>query len=101
MGSLRKYGKKFQVFPAIKLLAINSEDNFWSMGDTGPCGYCSEIFFDNGNELSGGLPGSADEDGERFVEIWNLVFYGISKNLNDTKKLKTKCVDTGMGLREN
>ena len=101
MGSLKKYGKKFQVFSSDKIIAINSEDNFWSMGDTGPCGYCSEIFFDNGDELSGGLPGSADEDGERFVEIWNLVFMEYQKNLNGTEKLKKKCVDTGMGLGKN
>ena len=97
-GESEKIWKKISGLASDKIIAINSEDNFWSMGDTGPCGYCSEIFFDNGDELSGGLPGSADEDGERFVEIWNLVFMEYQKNLNGTEKLKTKCVDTGMGL---
>src|SRR5665213_2709403 len=60
--------------PGDRILRIDSSDNFWSMGDTGPCGPCSEIFFDNGEHIAGGPPGSPDGDGDRFVEIWNLVF---------------------------
>jgi alanyl-tRNA synthetase len=57
-----------------RIIRISTNDNFWSMGDTGPCGPCSEIFFDHGDHIAGGPPGSADEDGDRFIEIWNLVF---------------------------
>ena len=68
------------------------------MGEEGPCGPCSEIFFDNGEKLQGGLPGTKNQDGERFVEIWNLVFMEYKKLNGKLCKLSTKCVDTGMGL---
>lgn len=74
-------------------------DNFWAMGDTGPCGPCSEIFYDHGAEFEGGLPGSPDEDGDRFVEIWNLVFMQFDRAANgELSPLPAPCVDTGMGL---
>jgi alanyl-tRNA synthetase len=78
---------------------IGAKDNFWSMGDTGPCGPCSEIFYDHGPEIAGGPPGSPDEEGDRYIEIWNLVFMqynrGADGNLNP---LPRPSVDTGMGL---
>jgi len=78
---------------------IAGSDNFWQMGDTGPCGPCSEIFFDHGPEVPGGPPGSADEDGDRFVEIWNLVFMQYDRDGEGTMHpLPAPCVDTGMGL---
>jgi alanyl-tRNA synthetase len=74
-------------------------DNFWAMGDTGPCGPCSEIFYDHGSEVAGGPPGSADEDGDRFIEIWNLVFMQFDRAPDGTlTPLPKPCVDTGMGL---
>ena len=74
-------------------------DNFWMMGDTGPCGPCSEIFFDNGSEIPGGPPGSKNEDGDRFIEIWNLVFMQFNRKEDGTMDLLPKpSVDTGMGL---
>lgn len=74
-------------------------DNFWSMGDTGPCGPCSEIFYDHGEEIFGGPPGSPDEDGDRFIEIWNLVFMQFNRQANgDMDLLPKPSVDTGMGL---
>ena len=74
-------------------------DNFWAMGDTGPCGPCSEIFYDHGPEYSGGLPGSEDEDGGRYVEIWNLVFMQFDRSADGSlQPLPKPCVDTGMGL---
>ena len=74
-------------------------DNFWAMGDTGPCGPCSEIFYDHGPDLSGGPPGSPDEDGDRYVEIWNLVFMQFDRAADGTTTpLPKPCVDTGMGL---
>src|SRR5208337_5259503 len=66
--------KKIAGFPDDRIIRIASADNFWSMGDTGPCGPCSEIFFDQGETFAGGPPGSPEEDGDRFVEFWNLVF---------------------------
>lgn len=76
-----------------------NSDNFWQMADTGPCGPCSEIFYDYGPEISGGLPGSTNSDGERYVEIWNLVFMQFEMDLNrELKKLPKPCIDTGMGL---
>ena len=82
-----------------KIIKIKTSDNFWSMGDTGPCGPCSEIFYDHGDKLQGGPPGSTNEDGDRFIEIWNLVFMQfeqISKEKRIT--LPKPSVDTGMGL---
>jgi len=74
-------------------------DNFWSMGDTGPCGPCSEIFYDHGADIFGGPPGSPDEDGDRYIEIWNLVFMQFNRQADGTMELLPKpSVDTGMGL---
>ncbi len=74
-------------------------DNFWSMGDTGPCGPCSEIFFDHGDHIPGGPPGSPDEDGDRFIEIWNLVFMQFEqRGPGDRVDLPRPSIDTGMGL---
>ena len=82
-----------------RILRIAGSDNFWSMGDTGPCGPCSEIFYDHGPEIAGGPPGSADEDGDRFVEIWNLVFMQFDQGPDGSRApLPKPCVDTGMGL---
>ena len=94
----QKIWKKISGFSKEKIISIESDDNFWSMGDTGPCGPCSEIFFDNGEKLSGGLPGTKNQDGNRYVEIWNLVFMQYQKNKSGLEKLQKKCVDTGMGL---
>lgn len=75
------------------------KDNFWSMGDTGPCGPCTEIFFDHGPEVPGGPPGSPDEDGDRYIEIWNVVFMQFNRDAQGEMTLLPKpCVDTGMGL---
>ncbi|MCG8503615.1 MAG: alanine--tRNA ligase [Sphingomonadales bacterium] len=85
--------------PDDRILRIATADNFWSMGDTGPCGPCSEIFFDHGEHLPGGPPGSADEDGDRFVEIWNLVFMQFDQVTKENREdLKNPGIDTGMGL---
>jgi len=76
-----------------------ASDNFWQMADTGPCGPCTEIFYDHGAHIPGGPPGSADEDGDRFIEIWNLVFMQFDRAADGTlSKLPAPCVDTGMGL---
>ena len=78
---------------------MGEKDNFWSMGDTGPCGPCSEIFYDHGADIEGGPPGSADEDGDRFIEIWNLVFMQFDRSEDgDMTPLPKPSVDTGMGL---
>ena len=90
--------KKISGFSNDRVIKISTNDNFWSMGDSGPCGPCSEIFFDNGDNIQGGLPGTADQDGDRFVEIWNLVFMEFQKKNNNLFKLPGKYVDTGMGL---
>ena len=90
--------KKISGFSDNQIIRISSDDNFWSMGDDGPCGPCSEIFFDNGNNVKGGLPGTKNQDGERYVEIWNLVFMEFQKKNGNLKKLPNLCVDTGMGL---
>ncbi|KAB2917830.1 MAG: alanine--tRNA ligase [Hyphomicrobiaceae bacterium] len=82
-----------------KIIRIATSDNFWSAGDTGPCGPCSEIFFDHGPEIAGGPPGSADADGDRFVEIWNLVFMQYDqRGPGDRVDLPRPSIDTGMGL---
>ena len=82
-----------------KIIKISTSDNFWSMGDTGPCGPCSEIFYDHGEKLKGGPPGSADQDGDRFIEIWNLVFMQYEQVSKDKRiNLPKPSVDTGMGL---
>ena len=91
--------KKIAGLSEDKIIKIKTSDNFWSMGDTGPCGPCSEIFYDHGDKLQGGPPGSPNEDGDRFIEIWNLVFMQfeqISKEKRIT--LPKPSVDTGMGL---
>jgi alanyl-tRNA synthetase len=91
--------KKIAGLPDQKIIRIASSDNFWSMGDTGPCGPCSEIFFDHGDQVPGGPPGSPDEDGDRFVEIWNLVFMQYEQFADGTRKdLPKPQIDTGMGL---
>ena len=82
-----------------KIIKIKTSDNFWSMGDTGPCGPCSEIFYDHGDKLQGGPPGSHNEDGDRFIEIWNLVFMQFEQTSKDKRiTLPKPSVDTGMGL---
>lgn len=85
--------------PEEKIIRIATSDNFWSMGDTGPCGPCSEIFYDHGEHIWGGPPGSPEEDGDRFIEIWNLVFMQFNKQANgDMEPLPKPSIDTGMGL---
>ena len=82
-----------------RIIRIATSDNFWSMGDTGPCGPCSEIFFDHGDHIAGGPPGSPDEDGDRFIEIWNLVFMQYEQVSPDQRiPLPKPSIDTGMGL---
>jgi alanyl-tRNA synthetase len=91
--------KKIAGLPDDKIIRIASSDNFWSMGDTGPCGPCSEIFFDHGSHIPGGPPGSPDEDGDRFVEIWNLVFMQYEQFADGERTALPKpSIDTGMGL---
>jgi len=86
-------------FPKNRISRCGAKDNFWQMGDTGPCGPCSEIFYDHGESIPGGPPGHADEDGDRFIEIWNLVFTQFDKQDDGyLKPLDAPCVDTGMGL---
>lgn len=85
--------------PADRIIRIATADNFWSMGDTGPCGPCSEIFYDHGEHIWGGPPGSPEEDGDRFIEIWNLVFMQYNRQNDGTMlPLPKQSVDTGMGL---
>ena len=82
-----------------KIIRIPTSDNFWAMGDTGPCGPCSEIFFDHGEDIEGGPPGSANEDGDRFIEIWNLVFMQYEQVTKEERiELPSPSIDTGMGL---
>jgi alanyl-tRNA synthetase len=90
---------KIAGLPEEKIVRIATSDNFWAMGDTGPCGPCSEIFYDHGPQMAGGPPGSPDEDGDRFVEIWNLVFMQFEQ-LEPGKRidLPRPSIDTGMGL---
>ena len=91
--------KKISGFKDDKIIKIKTSDNFWSMGDTGPCGPCSEIFYDHGNTVEGGPPGSKNEDGDRFIEIWNLVFMQYEQISNNKRiSLPKPSIDTGMGL---
>ncbi|MDZ5760989.1 alanine--tRNA ligase [Lyticum sinuosum] len=91
--------KKITGFDSSRIIKIKTLDNFWSMGDSGPCGPCSEIFYDHGEKYYGGLPGTPDQDGSRFVEIWNLVFMEYEQLQNsDRISLPDKSIDTGMGL---
>lgn len=95
----RNLWKKISGLPGDRIIGIATKDNFWQMGDTGPCGYCSEIFYDHGPEVWGGLPGTPEEDGDRWIEIWNLVFDEFEDLPDGTRvELKQKCIDTGMGL---
>ena len=88
-----------RAYPKTGFIRIPTSDNFWSMGETGPCGPCSEIFYDHGPEIPGGPPGSPDEDGDRFVEIWNLVFMQYEQiSKNERLPLPKPSIDTGMGL---
>ena len=93
------FWKKIAGFSDDRIIKIATSDNFWSMGDTGPCGPCSEIFYDHGDHLEGGLPGTKNEDGNRFIEIWNLVFMQYEQISKDKRiDLPKPSVDTGMGL---
>jgi len=91
--------KKIAGLSEDRIIRIATSDNFWAMGDTGPCGPCSEIFYDHGDHIPGGPPGSPDEDGDRFVEIWNLVFMQFEQvDANTRNDLPSPSIDTGMGL---
>ena len=91
--------KKIAGLPDSRIIRIPTSDNFWAMGDTGPCGPCSEIFFDHGDKIPGGPPGSPDADGDRFIEIWNLVFMQFEQVTKDERiNLPKPSIDTGMGL---
>ena len=91
--------KKVAGLPDSRIIRIPTNDNFWRMGDTGPCGPCSEIFFDHGDKIPGGPPGSADADGDRFIEIWNLVFMQFEEQPGGGRvNLPRPSIDTGMGL---
>ena len=91
--------KKISGFPEEKIIRIAGADNFWSMGDVGPCGPCSEIFYDHGASMRGGPPGSPDADGDRFVEIWNLVFMQYEQFAGGKRvDLPQPSIDTGMGF---
>ena len=91
--------RKIAGLPEQRIIRIPTSDNFWSMGDTGPCGPCSEIFYDHGDHIWGGPPGSPDENGDRFIEIWNLVFMQFEQAADGTRtSLPKPSIDTGMGL---
>ncbi|QJB70569.1 alanine--tRNA ligase [Parasphingorhabdus halotolerans] len=91
--------RKISGLPEERIIRIATDDNFWSMGDTGPCGPCSEIFYDHGDHIPGGPPGSPDEDADRFVEIWNLVFMQYDQHADGNRiELPKPSIDTGMGL---
>src|SRR5690606_29025302 len=93
------YWKKVAGLSDDRIIRIATNDNFWAMGDTGPCGPCSEIFYDHGEHIPGGPPGSPDEDGDRFIEIWNLVFMQFEQLSADERvNLPRPSIDTGMGL---
>ncbi len=94
-----KLWKKIAGLPDSRIIRIPTSDNFWSMGDTGPCGPCSEIFYDHGDKIPGGPPGSPDADGDRFIEIWNLVFMQFEQVTKGERiSLPKPSIDTGMGL---
>jgi alanyl-tRNA synthetase len=94
-----KLWRKIAGLPEQKIIRISSSDNFWAMGDTGPCGPCSEIFYDHGDKVAGGPPGGKDAEGDRFVEIWNLVFMQYEQLAKDNRvALPHPSIDTGMGL---
>ena len=91
--------KRISGLPESRIIRIPTKDNFWAMGDDGPCGPCSEIFYDHGEHIPGGPPGSPNEDGDRFVEIWNLVFMQYEQAAGEiVSELPKKSIDTGMGL---
>jgi alanyl-tRNA synthetase len=91
--------RKISGLPDSRIIRIPTKDNFWAMGDNGPCGPCSEIFYDHGEHIAGGPPGSPDEDGDRFTEIWNLVFMQYEQEANEiVRDLPHPSIDTGMGL---
>ncbi len=91
--------RKISGLPESRIIRIPTKDNFWAMGDSGPCGPCSEIFYDHGDHIPGGPPGSPDEDGDRFTEIWNLVFMQYEQEANEiVRALPRPSIDTGMGL---
>jgi alanyl-tRNA synthetase len=91
--------RKIAGLPEHRIIRIPTKDNFWAMGDSGPCGPCSEIFYDHGDHIWGGPPGSPEEDGDRFVEIWNLVFMQYEQEANEiVSELPKPSIDTGMGL---
>ncbi|MGN6769815.1 MAG: alanine--tRNA ligase-related protein, partial [Rhizobiaceae bacterium] len=91
--------KKIAGLPESRIIRIPTSANFWAMGDTGPCGPCSEIFYDHGEHIPGGPPGSPDEDGDRFIEIWNLVFMQFEQVTKEERvDLPRPSIDTGMGL---
>ena len=91
--------KKIAGLPEERIIRIATKDNFWAMGESGPCGPCSEIFYDHGDHIWGGPPGSPEEDGDRFVEIWNLVFMQYEQEANEiVSELPRPSIDTGMGL---
>lgn len=91
--------KRIAGLPESRVIRIPTSDNFWAMGDTGPCGPCSEIFYDHGDKIAGGPPGSADADGDRFIEIWNLVFMQFEQVSKEERvNLPKPSIDTGMGL---
>jgi alanyl-tRNA synthetase len=93
------YWRKITGFSNSRIIRIPTSDNFWAMGDTGPCGPCSEIFYDHGEDIPGGPPGSPDQDGDRFIEIWNLVFMQYEQVTKDERvNLPKPSIDTGMGL---
>src|ERR671918_1198401 len=93
------FWRKIAGLPESKIIRIPTSDNFWAMGDTGPCGPCSEIFYDHGDKIPGGPPGSPDADGDRFIEIWNLGFMQYEQHAGGARTpLPRPSIDTGMGL---
>lgn len=95
----KSYWQKIAGLSDDRIIRITTNDNFWSMGDTGPCGPCSEIFYDHGSHIKGGLPSTPEQDGDRFIEIWNMVFMQFEQIDKTTRiELPKKSIDTGMGL---